>query len=281
MVTHRYAQANNPLVEAYDPSRPTRYLQYLDANNLYGWAMSQPLPMSDFKWVEVNLDDVLSLSPESSTGYILECDLAYPSHLHDSHNDFPLAPETLTIKEEWLSPYQRNLAEQLKSSGLNAIKLTPNLMDKQRYVLHYRNLILYTQLGLRVTKVHRVLSFTQAPWMEGYIQKNTELRQKAQNDFEKSFFKAMNNMVFGKTMENVRHRVNIKLVRGSEEKKIKKMVAKPTYKRHAIFDNDLVGIEFSRQTITLAKPIYVGMTVLDLSKHLMYDFFYNELKVSP
>jgi len=114
--------------------------------------------------------------------------------------------------------------------------------------------------------------------MEPYIRMNTEFRKKAKNNFEKDFYKLMNNSVFGKTMENLRNRVDIKIVRSNETNKRRKLVASPLYARHVIFTNDLVGIDMRKSKLLLNKPVYVGMTILDNSKILMYDFFYNELK---
>ena len=131
---------------------------------------------------------------------------------------------------------------------------------------------------MRLTRVHRVLEFEQECWMEPYIRMNTEFRKKAKNDFEKNFYKLMNNSVFGKTMENLRNRVDIKIVRSNETDKIRKLVASPLYSRHVIFSNDLVGIDMRKSRLLLNKPVYTGMTILDNSKILMYDFFYNHLK---
>ncbi|XP_065198789.1 uncharacterized protein LOC135830431 [Sycon ciliatum] len=282
MVSQRYAAANNHYQEKFDADQPSSFIQYLDANNLYGWAMSQHLPVSDFRWEKPSeklLNKILNTQDDSSPGYIVECDLEYPHELHEKHNDYPVAPERLSVNEDMLSPYQQELVDKLNSSGVDALKLVPNLRDKTKYVLHYRNLKLYTQLGLRCVKLHRALKFTQTPWMRNYIEKNTDLRKKAKDDFSKDFYKLMNNAVFGKTMEIVRRRVNIKLLRSREEKKIKQLVAKPTYNRHVIFNDDLVGVQSNRTKVVLNKPIYVGMSILDLSKTLMYDFYYNHLKV--
>ena len=278
MVSQRLGEANNPYMKDYEKSKPTSYLQYLDANNLYGWAMCQYLPTSGFKWSEKNIDDVLKTGEDSEHGYILEVDLEYPEDLQDLHNDYPLAPESLVVANELFSSYQKDLINKLGSTGGNVSKLVPNLMDKEKYILHYRNLQLYVSLGMKIKQVHKVLEFNQSAWMEPYIMKNTELRKDAKNDFEKDFYKLMNNAVFGKTMENVRNRVDIKLMRTADEKRIKTYIAKPTYVRSAIFNEDLIGIENHKTEVKLNKPIYVGMSILDLSKHLMYDFYYNQLK---
>ena len=153
-------------------------------------------------------------------------------------------------------------------------------MNKKKYVVHYRNLNLYMQLGMKVTKVHRILEFNEKPWMEPYIRLNTEFRKKAKSAFEKDFYKLMNNSVFGKTMENLRKRVDIKLVKtdGSENEKLRKIIAKPNFNRRIKFSDELSAILVNKTSLTLNKPIYVGFSVLDLSKHLMYDWYYNKLK---
>ena len=138
---------------------------------------------------------ILSTPIDSACGYILEVDLAYPTKLHTGHNDYPLAPEKLTISKDQMSFYQQKLIDELGVASVSCEKLVPNLMNKSRYVLHYRNLQLYVQLGLELTKVHKVLKFRQEPWMEPYIMKNTKLRMNAKNDFEKDFYKLMNNAV--------------------------------------------------------------------------------------
>ena len=204
MASKRHAKANNSGVPGYDPSEEHNHIMYYDANNLYGWAMSQPLPYSGFKWVD-------KPPTEPGKGCILEVDLEYPAELHESHNDYPLAPERLKVKKEWLSGYQANLLED--DNILNTEKLVPNLMDKTKYVLHYRNLQLYLSLGMKLKKIHRILEFNEAPWMEPYMRMNTEFRKKSKLAFEKDFYKLMNNSVFGKTMQNLRKRVDIKVVR--------------------------------------------------------------------
>ena len=161
------------------------------------------------------------------------------------------------------------------STGL-VQKLIPTLRNKEKYVLHYRNLQLYTDLGLKVIKVHRVLKFNQSSWLKQYIDFNSNKRKNAKNAFEKDFFKLMNNLVFGKTMENLRKRVDVRLV--TDEKKLLKMTAKPTYVSSKIFNENLVAVHKIKETLTLNRPTHVGMCILDLSKTLMYDFHYNYIK---
>ncbi|KYN29373.1 hypothetical protein ALC57_01185 [Trachymyrmex cornetzi] len=151
----RYAQANNKYMRSYDSSKPSSYLMYYDVNNLYGWAMCQPLPYAEFRWVEDAANfDVSAIAPNSSTGYI-EVDLEYPQRLHDRHSDLPFCP-------------MRD-----KPPGKREDKLLATLYDKQRYVIHYRNLQQCTRHGLRVTKIHRVSQFAQFAWLRDYIELNT------------------------------------------------------------------------------------------------------------
>ena len=278
-IANRYGKANNKYMKTYDKKAPSKYIMYLDANNLYGWAMSQYLPTGGFRWMTTKQIDKIDLSKyneNSKKGLILEVDLEYPKELHDLHNDYPLAPEKVKVTENMLSEYAKNIAEKYKISTGLVHKLIPTLSKKEKYVLHYRNLQLYIDLGLKLTKVHRVLEFDQSPWLKQYIDFNTEKRTNAKNAFEKDFFKLMNNSVFGKTMENIRKRVDVRLV--TDEKKLVKMASKPTYVSSKIFNENLVAVHKIKETLTLNRPAYIGMCILDLSKTLMYDFHYNYIK---
>lgn len=279
MVSKRFAKANNPQCPDYDSTKPNSWIIYLDANNLYGWAMKQLLPVGGFQWVNPELHEVVVTPDDAAEGYILEVDLEYPEHLHDSHSDYPLAPELISIPKQWLSGYQRTLVNELGGKFAECMKLAPNLHNKERYIIHYRNLKLYQSLGMRVTKIHRAIKFRQEAWMAPYIQLNTDLRAKAKSEFEKDFFKLMNNSVFGKTMENLRKRIRVDLVRVSENDRICRLVADPAYLSHRIFDGDLVAIHSTKSKLTLNRPIYIGQPILDNSKLLMYDFWYNQVKV--
>ena len=165
--------------------------------------MVEALPEREFDFLleeQVEKFDFMSVPDDGDMGYILEVDLDYPKELHDSHNDYPLCPESIEIRTEDLSPYTKDLAEKLGIKPSSCCKLVSNLKSKTRYAIHYRNLKLYVRLGMKVTKIHRIISFIQSRWLKPYIDFNTEQRQKASNEFEKDFFKLMNNAVFGKTM---------------------------------------------------------------------------------
>ena len=181
-IANRYGKANNKYMEEYDEESPSKYIMYLDANNLYGWAMSQYLPTGNFRWMtdkEINKIDLGKYKTNGKNGLILEVDLEYPRELHDLHNDYPFAPEKAKVSKNMLSRYCQKIAEKHKISIGQVNKLIPTLKSKEKYVLRYRNLQLYLDLGLNITKVHRVLEFDQSPWLKQYIDFNTEKRKHA------------------------------------------------------------------------------------------------------
>ena len=164
-IAKRHSKANNKYMECYDSSKDANNANNLDANNLYAWAMCQYLLYSGFKWLnqkEIDRFDANSIDENSSIGYILEVDLNYPDDLHKLHNDYPLAPEKLEISGNMLSNYCFSIANEygIKIGGVN--KLVPNLGNKSKYVVHYRNLQLYLSLRMNLTKVHRILKFNKS-----------------------------------------------------------------------------------------------------------------------
>ena len=256
-VFKRFAKANNKFMKNFNPAKKSKFLVYLDANNLYGWAMSQPLPVGDFAWMRrEELQNWERFVEDEEVGCILEVDLEYSRELHDLHNDFPLAPEILELGD--------------------CKKLTQNLRDKKEMVLHGRNLKQVLSLGMKLKSINRGISFSEKPFMKCYIDKNTELRAKGKTKFEKEFFKLMNNSVFGKTMENLRKRVSIELVKDAD--RAEKLVMKPNFADLKIFDEFLIAIKMKKTRVVMNKPIFAGMTILDLSKLLMFNFHYEYVK---
>ena len=242
-IANRYENANNKYIKEYDEKAPSKYIMYLHANNLYGWAMSQYLSTGNFKWMtdkEISKIDLGKYIADGKKGLILEVDLEYPQELHDIHDDYPVAPEKVKVSNNMLSAYCKKIAEKYNISIALVSKLIPTLRDKKEYVLHYRNLQLYLDLGLKIKKVHRVLKFDQSSWLKQYIDFNTEKRKHAKNSFKKDFFKLMNNSVFGKMMENLRKRFDVRLV--TNEKKLDKLTSKPTYVSSKIFNENLVAV---------------------------------------
>ena len=221
--------------------------------------MCMKLPTHGFKWlsggeIEKFYENRHNLN---KTPCILEVDLEYPEKLHDLHNDYPLCPEGVKCK-----------------NGVE--KLIPNLRDKKKYVLHYKALIQCLNEGMKLKRIHSGIKFVESEWMKPYIDMNTELRAKAKNNFEKDHYKLMNNSVFGKTMENIRNRVNVKLVNSKE--KARKLIAKPNYRSCKIFSENLISVHMKKTSLVMNKPVYLGACILDLSKTIMYDFHYKYIK---
>ena len=246
----------------------SNYLLYLDANNLYGWAMSQKLPESDFKWEK---DSNYYKEIPEGRGCLIECDLKYTEICKKKTHKYPLAPEKMKIKKEELSDYQLNLLGD-KPLG-NEEKLFLTLRDKEKYIIHNSVLEKYLKLGMKVTKVHRTISFKESNWLAKYINFNTEQRTKAKSDFEKDLWKLMNNSFYGKTLENIRGRSEIKLL--TEREEVKKYIKKPNFKDSIIFNDSFVAIENNVTSVKFNKPIYLGQSILDYSKQLMYEFYYD------
>ena len=195
-VAYRYAKANNKYMKNYEEKEESSYIQYLDGNNLYGWAMLEKLPVGGFKWIKdvskIEEDFIKNYDENGDIGQFLKLDVKYLKELHDLHSDLLFLPERMKTGK--------------------CKKLVCNLYDKKNYVVHIRSLKQALNHGLIFKKVHKVIQFYQEAWLKPYIDMNTELRKNAKNDLEKDFFKLMNNAVFGKTMENVRKHRNIKLV---------------------------------------------------------------------
>ena len=259
---HRYTKANNKSMKNYNKDEESSYIQYVDANNLYGWAMSKKVPVNGFRWLdsdeinEINEEFIKNYNENDKKGYILEVDVKYHKKLHDLHSDLPFLPERMEINK--------------------CKKLVCNLHDKKKYVVHIKSLKQALNHGLKLKKTHRVIEFNQEAWLKPYIDMNTELRKLAKNDFEKDLFKLMNNSVFGKTMENIRNHRNIKLV--TADKKRSKLVLETNYHTINLISEYLSIIEMKKTKIKMSKLIYLGLSILEIRKTLMYEFWYDYMK---
>lgn len=279
VISHRHAKANNKYIKDYDKTKPESSIFYADCCNLYGYAMLQLLPYSKFRWLtaqEIKNLDVATFNANGENGLILEVDLHYPEYLHDDHADYPLAPEKLTITKDMLSNHVTKFIEDHKVQYCKQERLAPNVFDKEKYIVHIKSLQQYLSLGLILTKVHRVIQFRQKAWLKSYIEFNTMKRQKATSEHEKNFYKLLNNAIFGKMMENVRRYKNVRMIRN--EKQHAFYTSKPQFKQFQIINEDLVEIELVKSKVVLNKAIYCGLSILDISKHRMFDFHYNCIK---
>ena len=211
-VNEHHTSANNPRV-GMRQGEPLTDLLYVDANNLYGNALSQKLPQSNFKWLsdeEVAAIDIAGFDYGADVGHLFEVDLEYPSAVQDRTIDLPLAPEKLIIPDSCLTEFMRKQWAALNGGKEKVYRGCSKLMlthwDKTNYVVHGRLLQFYLRQGLIISRIHRCLQFSQAAFFEPYITYNSRRRAEASNSFEKDYYKLRNNALFGKTMENVRKR---------------------------------------------------------------------------
>ncbi|XP_075162933.1 uncharacterized protein LOC142235565 [Haematobia irritans] len=268
----RHSVANNEYMENYDALKEIIMHMYVDANNLYGYGMSQSLPQKDFDWIvgderfllNFYKENIANLPHDSEIGYILEVDIHCPKQFHDFLNDFPPCPENK------------------KPFGLKFCKLITDFVDKDFYIIHYRNLQQALSLGLVLKKVHRILSFVQSNYMQKFVDINSQCRAATDNPFEKDFFKLLNNAVYGKTMENVDKRKDVKLVKYWERTYrnrlgARDLIAKPNFNSLVQFSDETLAIQLNKVKAYYDKPIFMGFAILEASKWFMYDFYYNFL----
>jgi hypothetical protein len=225
------------------------------------------LPYANYKWLpEYHLStfDPLKIDLNGSKGFILEVDLEYPEKIHYHHNDFPLAPESNEICLDDLSKYSRDCFL-TSCNNINAtyksVKLTSTCFNREKYIVHIKNLRLYLELGMKLKKIRRVLEFDQNDFLRPFIEKCTEERKNAKTVFEKNQFKKISNSCYGKTIENIRDYISIKL--HTNEKSFKKAISKHTFKSFSIIDENLVATSHRLPEITHNKPYAVGFTILE------------------
>lgn len=269
--SRRYVKANNKYMKEFDNNLPSSYIIYLDCNNLYGYCLMKKLPISEFRLLndeEIACIDLNLFNEDSETGLILEIDLEYPAQLHDAHSDLPYAPEKFT------------------PPGGKTSKLIANLYDKYNYVIHYLHLKECLERGLILKKIHRVLAFKQDGFLKNYIDLNTRLRQTAQTTFEQDFFKLLNNSIFGKTLENKRNQTDVRLAKfwadseniTNKRHGAERLISQPNFHKLTIFSENCAAIQLKLTKIILDRPLYIGFTVLELSKMHLYNFHYSVMK---
>ena len=258
----RFIQSNNPGLEKrsdYDPDKETSHIMYFDCNSLYATSLSHHLPVGDLQWVEdVQSIDWRNTSPTSEKGYILEVDVKVPQEVHDKLNDYPPLPQ----KE--------------CPPGNNQTKLLATLRDKSKYIAHYTILQQAESLGLVVTKVYRAVQFKQTAYLKDYVNLNTRLRQQATTDFHKDLFKLFSNVIYGKSLQAEKNKLNVKVI--TDPAAFLRETSKVTYVGFNLVNENMAIINLAKRQVTLKRPIYLGQSVLDVSKRIMYDLYYNLLK---
>ena len=240
-------------------------LLYIDINNLYGWALSQKLPYQKFQWVlrDDILQDILTECQNSDLeslnyGYVMEVDIVVPDEVQDYLDQFPVA------------------AEAKCPPGSKVKKLLLTHEPKCNYVVHWRLLQMYLTLGAKVVKIHRAIRFQQAAIFKNYVDENTALRAQSTSDFDKNYYKLKNNSLYGKTVENLKKRINLRLC--NTKKRLMTYASKPGFKRSIKVADDLIAVLLNKDIVCLDRPSYIGQTVLDLSKLRMYTLQYVELE---
>ena len=267
-------------------SDENKQILYIDANNLYGWAMSQYLPTGTFEKLQLReatseysqeqiVEDLRFIPDNNEFGFFKECDLEYPVESKEKTENFPLCPYQTKADPECFSDYVNSVKQ---PNYKPTQKLVCDLTNKQKYMIHYRMFKFYTKLGMKVTHLHSIFRFKQSPWLDKDINHNTQKRTKAKTNFEKDLHKLMNNAFFGKTMENVRDRVNLEFIDHTQIQQIIKRQSKLSFKGIVDHYSKFSVYKFDKEKTLFDKPSYLGFTVLELSKLLMYEFYYNILQ---
>ena len=275
-----YLKANNPKCSGYNPDLPEKYILLLDANNLYGHAMKQALPYGGFEWEDelsqFTEEKIKSLGDCSEIGYMFQVDLDYPQELHHEHSQYPLAPEHMVIDDQDLSSWQLSIRDQQRIPASKNAKLCLTLKPKHKYVLHYRNLKLYLNLGMKLVKIHKCLKFKQSKWMERYIDINTEIRREGVDKCTKDLAKLFNNSTFGKTCENVYNYKDVKFLNGEDKvERLRHLINSPFFDGIKLYDEYTAAVKMKKQQVVLDKPRFIGQCILSLSKITMYEFHYQ------
>ena len=273
----RFVEANNKYTSKEEIKKPN-YLWYTDANNLYGCGMSEKLAYKNFKWEEIKNRGINYYLEKCNgdIGMIFKVDLEYDDTTKFKLRKFPPMPLSRKINEEELSDYSKDFLNKNNDKLGNVNKLILDLHDKKEYIVHYDILKYYISLGIKVSKIHSIISFNHKAWLKDYIDFNTNMRAKATNDFEKDFWKLMNNSFYGKTMENISNRCLVELVNNPQ--KLKRLASLDNFKDIIDFNNDFKAVLFNYKSMFFNKPIYLGMCVLDYSKLVMYKFYYDTIE---
>ena len=267
--------------DRYIESDDNTVILYVDMINLYGFAMLLQLPTGNFQINEKNsntesfINKVLNTKDCSNTGYVLLVDLIYPGNNKNKSKNSPFCPENKTINPDNYTEYMK---EHEPKPHRPSTKLICDQNNKEYYIVHYRNLKFYLRMGMTNKKVHRIVSFDQSPWLSKYIDYYTHKRAEADSDFMKDYHKNLLCSFFGKTMEDVRNRIKVEFVKNTNERKILKFQSRLDFNGIHKSYQDYDSYTFKSNIIKMEKPIYLGFTILELSKLLMYETYYDKLQ---
>ena len=285
LVCDRIATANNEDLGPdwpFDPSKPRKRLVYQDLNSLYPFTMLSPLPYKDFKMMtrreieRVNIDD---LTGEDGKGYIFSVDLDYPEHLHNAHDDLPLAVEKRKIRIDEISPTQEHLIElynKVISKPLGGEKLVMTLYPKQNYVVYYKTLQFYLKHGLVLKKIHKGFSFSETYVFRDYIAGNLEARKNTKSELVNSLYKLLSNSLFGRTLMNSKNFFDVTLC--SSRVEAQKLLAKPNLKSFTIIDEDITLFSMHQIKQKCNSFFYLGFVILERAKLRLYQSYYEGIK---
>ena len=221
------------------------------------------------------IEDLLQIPDDNESGFFIECDLEPSEDIKEKTENFPFCPYKTKADPELFSSYINSI---LPKNYKPTTKLMCDVKNKNKYMIHYRMFKFYINSGMKITKIHTLYRFKQSPWLATYINKNTQNRSDSKTNFEKDLYKLMNNAFFGKTMENVRDRINLDFISHTQIERIEKRQSKLSFKGIENHYSTFSIYKFEKETTVFDKPIYLGFTVLELSKLLMYEFYYNTLK---
>jgi len=273
MITHRYAEANNPFMKKYNEKLPSSYIIYLDCNALYSSVMTKKLPYKNFRWSNKKskrwvLERVENYKPTNKTAYFIECDLEYPPGIHDLTKDLPLAPEHVKVKRDMLSPFALNLVKKFNISMDSTPKLLSTQYDKTNYVCHVENLQFYLKMGMKLKAVHKVLKFEQKAILKPYIDLCISERKRSKCADENQMWKLTSNAIFGKTIANLEKRQSSRIL--TDAQATLKAINSPRFKHADLITQNIVQVSSEKKKNVINFPYYIGVSILELSKlHLM------------
>lgn len=275
-------QVSQRLVEISPEESGERHIFYCDANNLYGLCLAQKLPFDDYRYLAPEaLEDIdwKSFDCDQDVGYILCVDLSYRDpRLHNLHNDLPFAPETKSVTFDEMSPYMQTLLLTLRgerSRNMKETKLAATLCDKKKYVIHCKHLQLCLLHGLKIDKIHYIISFRQKAIFNKYIACMTQKRKESQCSFDKFLAKLYVNAIFGRSIENKTKHVNVRFC--STASRSARYIGHPLAVSRRIINSDLIAVFLRKHKVMFDRAYLVGFSVLELAKTFMFKTYYTDI----